>query len=678
MESRKEHREGLPDLARPGGAVITFVIGTILSLIVFFLIQAWEESEVQRVFQFSAHNRLSAFQADFVFHREVVNSLAGLLSASPDISREEFRTFVQGTLIHHPDIQELSWNPLIKDSEQEQFIARAKKDGVEKFRITASDNRDRGMNAAQADEQVVVFYIEPYSENESILGLDLTSWPELRDAVRRARESGEMVVTERIELTPGDEESYGYLLLKPVYRKGSRPDTTAARREHFIGVVAGGFRFNVSIPLTMREIQPFGVNVWISDLSAPKGRQFLYFLPSRPRSETYPPTQQDRIAAKKGLHLETSIDVQGRTWSFLFAPAPEFLKEYEYWQAWTALLIGISFSAMLSFYLRSETRHANRMTNLNLELIYQMEERRQAEEELKQAAAVFENTTEGVFITDAKGDVVAVNRAFADISGYTEEELIGLNPRAWKSDRHSEGFYISMWKSLAKNGRWQGEIWNRRKNGDVYPAWMTVNAIRNERGETTRYVAIFSDISSIKESQDELKHLAHHDPLTKLPNRLLFTARLEHALQHAHRHDRLVAVLFLDLDNFKHINDDLGHLIGDGVLQETARRLSGLMREDDTVARLGGDEFSIILEDTSDTKKVSLVADKILSAFEKPLEIGTHSLHMTTSIGISLYPHDGRDASTLVKHADMAMYQAKENGKNRYCFYSPEISLTQR
>ncbi len=678
MESRNERREGLPDLARPGGAVITFVVGVVLSLIVFFLIQAWEKSEIQRVFQFGAHNRLSAFHSDFVFHQEVVNSLAGLFSISPDISRDEFRAFVQNTLIQHPDIQGLSWNPLITDSEREQFIARAKKDGIEKFSITTSDNRDRETVAARQDEHLVVFYVEPYAENASILGLDLSSRPELRDAVWRARESGEMVVSERVRLIPEDKESYGYLLLKPVYRKGSRPDTAAERREHFVGVVAGGFRFNVSIPLTMREIQPFGVDVRISDLSAPKGRQFLFFLPSQAGGETYTPTQQDRLEVEKGLHLETSIDVQGRKWSFLFTPAPEFLTEYGHWQAWTALLVGISFSVMLSLYLRSETRHANRMTNLNLELIYQMEERRQAEEELKQAAAVFENTTEGVFITDAKGDVVAVNRAFIDISGYSEAELIGQNPRRWKSDRHSERFYIAMWKSLVKNGQWQGEIWNRRKNGDVYPAWMTVNAIRNDRGETTRYVAIFADISSIKESQDELKHLAHHDPLTKLPNRLLFTARLEHALQHAHRHDRLVAVMFLDLDNFKRINDDLGHLTGDGVLQEVARRLSGLMREDDTVARLGGDEFSIILEDTSDIKKVSLVADKILSAFEKPLEIGTHSLPMTTSLGISVYPHDGIEASTLVKHADMAMYRAKEGGKNRYCFYSRELSLTHR
>jgi diguanylate cyclase (GGDEF)-like protein/PAS domain S-box-containing protein len=519
---------------------------------------------------------------------------------------------------------------------------------------------------------VIVYYIEPYAGNEPALGFAITSHPNLKHAVRLARDSGETTLTEGVKMVRGEKDGYGYILLKPVYRKGGNLGSIEGRRSNFIGLVAGSFRLSISIPFGMRNMPNLGIDVWITDLSAPEEKRFLHFQPSPSRNTYLQPTPQDWEKAEQGPHLKKTLDMLDRKWSFLFTPAPKFLKDHRPWRAWTALLFSLFFTAMISFYLFSETRHANRMTDKNLQLLYQIEERKQAEEKLKQAAAVFENTTDGAFITDAKGYLVAVNRAFIDISGYSEEELIGQNPRLWKSDRHNQEFYDAVWSALREKGQWRGEIWNRRKNGDVYPAWMTISAIRDHHGDTINYATILSDITVIKESQERLEHLAHHDPLTNLPNRLLFNARLRHALQHAHRHNRQLAVLFLDLDNFKGINDELGHLIGDGVLQEVARRLTALMREDDTIARLGGDEFSIILEDTVDTDKVALVATKILSTLKTPLEIGANRLPISTSIGISIYPDNGTDAATLIKHADSAMYRAKESGKNRYCFYSAD------
>jgi diguanylate cyclase (GGDEF)-like protein/PAS domain S-box-containing protein len=677
MDSRNEHRDrkgSFPGLAKPGGSAITSIVGVFLSLIVFFLVQNWEESEIQRVFELSAQNRLAAIHTDFIFHQEIVNSLAGLVNTSPDLTREEFSAFVKETLKRHPDIQGLSWNPLIRTSEQDQFIANARQDGFSDFHITKFDNQHPEATAAGRSGQVVTYYIEPYAGNERELGFDISSHPDLVNAVWQACDSGKATLTQRIRIAPDEQDSYGYLLLKPVYRNGSKLGTLAERRTNFIGVVAGSFRFNVSIPFGMQNMPSLGIDVWIKDLSAPKEKQFLHFQPSPTRGNAPRPTLEDWEKAEQGPHLKTTIGILNRNWSFLFTPAPKFFEDHKLWRAWTALLFALSFTAMLSFYLFSETRHANRMTKMNLELLYQMEERKQTEEKLRQAAAVFENTTDGAFITDAKGYLVAVNQAFVDISGYSEEELIGQNPRLWKSDRHNQEFYDAVWSALRTKGQWRGEIWNRRKNGDIYPAWMNINAIRNDRGETINYATIFSDISVIKESQERLDHLAHHDALTNLPNRLLFNARLRHALQHAHRHRRQVAIMFLDLDGFKSINDELGHLIGDGVLQEVARRLTSLMREDDTIARLGGDEFSIILEDTSDIEKVSLVAEKILTAFQTPLEIGYHSLPVSTSIGVSIYPNDGTDVATLVKNADTAMYHAKESGKNQYHFYTPDDS----
>ncbi len=309
-----------------------------------------------------------------------------------------------------------------------------------------------------------------------------------------------------------------------------------------------------------------------------------------------------------------------------------------------------------------------------ISVITDVSERKKAEQHLRQAAAVYENTTEAVVITDERANVIAVNRAFTEISGYAQEEVIGRNPRLWKSEQHDEAFYQALWTSLKETDQWRGEIWNRRKSGDVYPAWMSVNAIRDDNGRLTNYIAVTSDISAIKQSQERIQHLAHHDPLTGLPNRLLFNARLEHGLQRADREGVRVAVLFLDLDNFKPINDGLGHPVGDRVLQEVAKRLGSRVRQGDTVARIAGDEFSIILEGIAETRDASMLAEKLLVVLDTPIAIDGRELHVTASIGISLYPDDGGDVTTLMKNADAAMYRAKEHGRNRYCFYTGELT----
>ncbi|MBZ0105479.1 MAG: EAL domain-containing protein [Sulfuricella denitrificans] len=302
-------------------------------------------------------------------------------------------------------------------------------------------------------------------------------------------------------------------------------------------------------------------------------------------------------------------------------------------------------------------------------------QRKQAEEKLRQAAAVFENTTEGVMITDANGRIVAVNRAFSDITGYSSEEVIGLTGASLKSGRQDEQFYASMWSAIRENGHWQGEIWNRRKNGDIYPEWLNISEVRDDRGKITHYVGVFSDISAMKESQSRLDHLAHHDPLTGLPNRLLLNARMEHALAHANRGNTQLAVLFLDLDRFKNINDTLGHPIGDLLLQEVAHRLNGCVREEDTVSRLGGDEFTILMEDLEDSRFASKVAQKILDSLADKFVLQGHEVFVTCSIGISIFPADGSDITSLLKNADSALYRAKEQGRNNYQFYTEELTI---
>ncbi len=301
-------------------------------------------------------------------------------------------------------------------------------------------------------------------------------------------------------------------------------------------------------------------------------------------------------------------------------------------------------------------------------------ERKKAEIELQQLATVVKNTAEAVIVTNADNQIIAVNCAFTEITGYSEEEALGQSPRLLKSEKHQRDFYGAMWAAIESTGMWQGEIWDRRKNGEIFPAWSTISAVHDSDGNLTNYVSVFSDISSIKRSQEQLDFLAHHDPLTSLPNRVLFYDRLEHALQRAQREDQLVAVFFLDLDRFKNINDSLGHPVGDALLQNAGERITHLVRKEDTVARLGGDEFIILIEEVTEAQDAAQLAQKITEAFFAPFVIDGHELHQTVSIGISLYPQDGEDSNTLVRNADAAMYRAKEDGRNDYQFYTSALT----
>ena len=300
-------------------------------------------------------------------------------------------------------------------------------------------------------------------------------------------------------------------------------------------------------------------------------------------------------------------------------------------------------------------------------------EDRQHKEQLLLMASVFENTIEGIMVTDAQVAIEKVNPAFTAITGYSEEEATGKTPAFLQSGRHATVFYEAMWKDLHESGRWSGQIWNRRKNGEAYAQWMSVAAIRDREGKTRQYVAVFHDITDIRNKEEKIKYQAEHDPLTGLPNRALFYDRLAMNLARARRNKEMLAVLFLDLDNFKHTNDTLGHAMGDLLLKEVAARLIRCLRTEDTVARVGGDEFLIILPELSLKRQCSEAASRIINSISSPFNIEGHELHVGASIGITLYPLDGEDRETLVKNADMAMYRAKEQGKNNYQLFTPEL-----
>jgi diguanylate cyclase (GGDEF)-like protein/PAS domain S-box-containing protein len=310
----------------------------------------------------------------------------------------------------------------------------------------------------------------------------------------------------------------------------------------------------------------------------------------------------------------------------------------------------------------------------NQSLEEEISARRQLDESLRQAAKVFDSTQEGIVITDPHYNILAVNRAFSQITGYTEQEVKDQHLQLLQSVPQEEDVERELWISLAQGGRWQGELRKRRKSGELFAALESITAVRDRDGEVTNYVAVFADISNIKASQERLNFLAYHDPLTSLPNRLLFNAKLEHALQRAERHRHKFALLFLDLDRFKTINDTLGHKYGDTLLQAIARALTSSVRKEDTVARLGGDEFVILLDEVAHAEDAAGLAEKVIAKVAQPISVGGHELVTSTSIGISVYPDDADNLDDLIKAADTAMYHAKASGKQTYRFYTAELT----
>ncbi|MGG2399433.1 putative bifunctional diguanylate cyclase/phosphodiesterase [Pseudomonas sp. SH1-B] len=301
-------------------------------------------------------------------------------------------------------------------------------------------------------------------------------------------------------------------------------------------------------------------------------------------------------------------------------------------------------------------------------------QQRANDDSLRQAAAVFDATQEGVLVTDAAQRIVHVNPAFSRITGYSSEEILGQHPNLLKSGRHDSAFYQSLWHALENRGAWSGEVWNRRKSGEIYPQWQCIRVIHDEQGRISHYVAVFSDITALKRSQRELDYLAHHDPLSNLPNRLLFTERVAYALERSKTEELRGAVLLIDLDHFKHINESLGHNVGDLLLKGVGERLQESLPGGNTLARLGGDEFGLLSESCHEATQAAELAQRLLRCLEAPFRLDGHELYIGASIGISLFPEEADSVEQILRNADSALFKAKSSGREGYAFYVQELT----
>ena len=349
----------------------------------------------------------------------------------------------------------------------------------------------------------------------------------------------------------------------------------------------------------------------------------------------------------------------GRYWQEITSRGGNFNKEYR--------IVRPADGTQREVYGRGKVTYAPDGKALRmLGTIQDITEAKALEQRMRLAAGVFDNAQQGILITDPKGTIIDANPAFCKLTGYTLSEVLGRNPRMLKSGQQDADFYRRLWTDLSRDRSWRGEIWNRKKNGELYPGILEINAVIDGADQVTHYVGMFSDIADLKKAQSSLERLANYDVLTGLPNRSLLSNRLRQAVANARRHDRPLAVCFLDLDGFKAINDIHGHEAGDHLLIQVAQRLNNAVRSSDTVCRLGGDEFIVLLTELEVVTELAPVLGRLLSEVARPYDVLGKRLEVTASIGVTLFPADDADPDLLIRHADHAMYQAKKAGRNRY------------
>jgi diguanylate cyclase (GGDEF)-like protein/PAS domain S-box-containing protein len=640
-----------------------------LILIITFLVRGFYSEQVEKEniqkFHFSAERSKDMIENRLRLYGEALGGLQGLYAASEQVNRVEFNYYVNALQLdeRYPGFQALSFNRRITHEQKEAFERKVRADksldavGYPNFVVKPQGNRE---------EYTVVEFIEPKSTNEKAFGFDIASNPVRHQALEYTRDTGMTVATAPITLIQESGEQSGFLLLKPIYSGGLTPKTLIMRKQKYMGVVVAVFRVDNLLKevLSKEDLENFTLKVHDSGSSIDNNAQQI--LTKIFDSEVLVPVNQQLLEQD----IQLKLNVAGRIWLLSFHSIIRPVSSSS--QLILTLITGggIAFSLLLYgalYSASSRNRAMEKAKQLSTDLT-------NSQEDLKIAETVFANSSEGMIITDVHANILTVNKAFTKITGYSLQEAINQTPRILKSNVQNNEFYKRMWETLKNEGCWQGELWNRRKNGTLFAEWLTINAYRNSEGSTIRYICIFRDITEEKATQEHIQHLAFYDPLTDLANRTLLEDRMINAIHEAKRDGSNIAILFIDLDRFKIINDSLGHHIGDKLLQEVSNRIKGCVRESDTVARLGGDEFIVLLTGFKGFERTTAVMSRITKCLDETFSIERHPFHLSISTGISLYPKDGQEPDVLLKHADTAMYQAKGAGGNNYQFFDAQMN----
>lgn len=609
----------------------------------------------------------STIQAHLQDRLDTNLALQALFYNANVIEKQEFEGFAE--TIKTPDSSILEWVPKLTAKQRADWEATYQ-------RPIQVRNASGGMDVAgDKPEYFPVTFIVPRQANDKVRGYDISSNSDIQSSIQQAIDLDMSVATGGIHLIQDNGKQIGIGLYSPVYSKPGLKSVDE-RRQAFQGFIGGLFRIDEDIRAILQWL---GYSELQLLLTIHDQEQLIY--------SNLPASYQQTLQFSN-LNSMRLIEFAGRKWRLDYWPAADFFQQQRSPVSNWLILGGFLFCSFAAAGLMLLTGRTARVEELveqrtrdlresNAALNQEIAIRQQQENELRVAAATFESH-EAIVVTDADGVILRVNKAFSDITGYTAEEAIGQNPRILSSGYHDAEFYQQMYKQLYKDNQWKGEIWNRRKNGVVFPELLTVTGVRDQQNKLIHYVAIFSDVSDKKAAEQEIHNLAFFDPLTNLPNRRLLLDRLQHEIAAAKRQSSYGALFFLDLDHFKNLNDSRGHQVGDELLVQVAQRLQSIIRHEDTASRLGGDEFIVMvpgrfMDLQQATNHAAMLAEKILLAINHPFIVQGSEHHFSTSIGVTLYPETAEEPEDIIQQADTAMYRAKERGRNGISFFQPSM-----
>lgn len=640
-----------------------FLPWLVMAIFLFVTYQLWKSAQretelaLHTEFDFRVLDARHRIEQRMQAYEQLLRGLQGLFAAAASVNRAEFRAYTNTLKIekNYPGIQSTGFTILIPGENKDQHIATVRMEGFPLYTIRPEGARNTYSS---------LIYIEPFSgRNLRAFGYDTYADPVRRAAMERARDTGLSTISAKIKLVQ-EVDSYvqaGFLMWLPVYKNGTAHNTLAERRANLVGWVGASFRMD-DLMASILDTNDNKLDIEIYDGSEVSDETLMF---DANRQRTGKETSGPRF------HSSSLLDISGHNWTLVISSLPGFEERMHDQKPGLIAVSGITVSILLALISAILVYSRARAVQSGLALNQELTERRRAEAGLRLAAKVFDTVDAAVLVTDKDHRIIKVNPAFTAITGYSPYEAIGNTTQMLSSGEQPGEFYKEMWNTLKATGSWQGEISNRRKNGEFYTEWLSINEVRDNEGQLTNYVALFSDISERKAAEEHMQNLAHYDPLTGLPNRTLLSDRLQQAITAAKREKSNMAVMFIDLDKFKPVNDTLGHHIGDLMLKEVAKRMQDCLRESDSAARIGGDEFVVLLPLIEAESDAVAVAEKIRHALNQPFELAGHSLNISSSIGVAVYPEHGSDEKSLLKHADTAMYFAKEAGRNNVTLFAP-------
>ena len=593
----------------------------------------------------------------------LLRGVQGLFAASAKVERSEFHAYAKEVALetNYPGMQGMGFTLLIAKKDKSEHIESIRKEGYRQYSIHPEGLRDLYTS---------VLFIEPLAgRNLQAFGFDTFADPARRLPMEQARDTGKSVISGKLKLVQetDDQIQAGFIMWAPIYKNGVAHNTLAERQENLLGWVTAAFRMDDLMASILAGNRNLDLEIYdgleMSDKSLMHDADKI---------------RRDRGESKTRFQNTSVLKIAEHNWTLLFSSVNNvdvrLSNQKPNLIAWLGVVVSILLS-LLTWILVQSRIHALKAADT---LRHELSERNKIEAGARLAATVFDTVDTAVLVTDKNARIIKVNPAFTEITGYTAAEAIGKSPNMLSSGSHPAVFFKEMWASLKATGSWQGEISNRRKNGEYYIEWLSINAVHDTEGSVINYVALFTDISERKAAEDHLHNLAHYDALTGLPNRILLADRLQQAIVAARREKSLMALMFIDLDKFKPVNDTHGHHIGDLLLKEVARRILECLRESDSAARVGGDEFVVLLPNVEEQADAVAVGEKIRHTLNEPFMISEKHVEISSSIGVAVYPEHGNNEKELLKHADIAMYYAKDAGRNNVKLYNPQMKTKKK